>query len=189
MPEVGAKWKDEYKAGQRFAIQPNINYKGTMWAPGYSYRTIGGDATYIIIPNEFMEEKCLLPYTGENYFGASLSEPLSCVAGTFKAMYHTTNGVYEHQMGIKQGGKMALLASVGPMGLAAIDYIIHVRGHSQSGGQLHGAGQGFHGASLVCGLFRGREAHEPGTCGLYNQLGSRKLQKKSSQIRGKHHDA
>ena len=123
--EVGAKWQSEYKAGQRFAIQPNINYKGTMWAPGYSYRTIGGDSTYIIIPNEFMEEKCLLPYAGENYFGASLSEPLSCVAGTFKAMYHTTNGVYEHRMGIKQGGKMALLASVGPMGLAAIDYIIH----------------------------------------------------------------
>ena len=123
--EVGAKWQNEYKAGQRFAIQPNINYKGTMWAPGYSYRTIGGDSTYIIIPNEFMEEKCLLPYAGENYFGASLSEPLSCVAGTFKAMYHTTNGVYEHRMGIKQGGKMALLASVGPMGLAAIDYIIH----------------------------------------------------------------
>ncbi len=123
--KVGAKWQDDYKAGQRFAIQPNINYKGTMWAPGYSYRTIGGDSTYIIIPNEFMEEKCLLPYAGENYFGASLSEPLSCVAGTFKAMYHTTNGVYEHRMGIKQGGKMALLASVGPMGLAAIDYIIH----------------------------------------------------------------
>lgn len=123
--KVGAKWQNEYKAGQRFAIQPNINYKGTMWAPGYSYRTIGGDSTYIIIPNEFMEEKCLLPYAGENYFGASLSEPLSCVAGTFKAMYHTTNGVYEHKMGIKQGGKMALLASVGPMGLAAIDYIIH----------------------------------------------------------------
>ena len=123
--EVGAKWQNEYKAGQRFAIQPNINYKGTMWAPGYSYKTIGGDATYIIIPNEFMEEKCLLPYAGENYFGAALSEPLSCVAGTFKAMYHTTNSVYEHKMGIKQGGKMALLASVGPMGLAAIDYIIH----------------------------------------------------------------
>ncbi|MBR6007558.1 MAG: zinc-binding dehydrogenase, partial [Clostridia bacterium] len=123
--KVGAKWQDDYKAGQRFAIQPNINYKGTMWAPGYSYRTIGGDSTYIIIPNEFMEEKCLLPYKGENYFGAALSEPLSCVAGTFKAMYHTKNGVYEHWMGIKQGGKMALLASVGPMGLAAIDYIIH----------------------------------------------------------------
>ncbi len=123
--EVGSKWKDSYKVGQRFAIQPNINYKGTLWAPGYSFTTIGGDATYIVIPQQFMECGCLLPYNGDNYFGASLSEPLSCVAGTFKAMYHTKPGVYEHFMGIKEGGKMALLASVGPMGLAAIDYVIH----------------------------------------------------------------
>ena len=123
--QVGSKWADSYKVGQRFAIQPNINYKGTLWAPGYSFTTIGGDATYIVIPQQFMECGCLLPYEGDNYFGASLSEPLSCVAGTFKAMYHTKPGVYEHYMGIKEGGKMALLASVGPMGLAAIDYVIH----------------------------------------------------------------
>ena len=123
--QVGSKWADSYKVGQRFAIQPNINYKGTLWAPGYSFTTIGGDATYIVIPQQFMECGCLLPYDGDNYFGASLSEPLSCVAGTFKAMYHTKPGVYEHYMGIKEGGKMALLASVGPMGLAAIDYVIH----------------------------------------------------------------
>ena len=123
--EVGKEWQDQYKPGMRFAIQPNINYKGTMWAPGYSYRTIGGDATYIVIPREFMECGCLLPSNGDNYFGAALSEPLSCVAGTFKAMYHTKNGVYEHFMGIKEKGKMAMLASVGPMGMAAIDYILH----------------------------------------------------------------
>ncbi len=123
--KVGAKWADQFKEGDRFAIQPNINYKGTLWAPGYSFKTIGGDATYIVIPNQFMECGCLLPYAGEGFFGGALSEPLSCVAGTFKAMYHTTNGVYEHKMGIKEGGKMALLASVGPMGLAAIDYIMH----------------------------------------------------------------
>ena len=123
--KVGAEWQDQFRPGMRFAIQPNINYKGTMWSPGYSYRTIGGDATYIVIPREFMEVGCLLPYNGEAYYGASLSEPLSCVAGTFKAMYHTKPGVYEHFMGIKEGGKMALLASVGPMGLAAIDYIMH----------------------------------------------------------------
>ena len=123
--EVGSKWADAYKPGQRFAIQPNINYKGTLWAPGYSFTTCGGDATYIVIPQQFMECGCLLPYEGADYFGASLSEPLSCVAGTFKAMYHTKPGVYEHFMGIKEGGKMALLASVGPMGLAAIDYVIH----------------------------------------------------------------
>ncbi len=123
--KVGSKWQGSYQAGMRFAIQPNINYKGTMWSPGYSYRTIGGDATYIVIPNEFMECGCILPYSGDDYFGAALSEPLSCVAGTFKAMYHTKNGVYEHFMGIKEKGKMAMLASVGPMGLAAIDYILH----------------------------------------------------------------
>lgn len=123
--KVGAKWADQFTPGQRFAIQPNINYKGQPWAPGYSFKTIGGNATYIVIPGMFMESGCLLPYKGEGFFGGSLSEPLSCVAGTFKAMYHTTNGVYEHKMGIKEGGKMALLASVGPMGLAAIDYIMH----------------------------------------------------------------
>ena len=123
--EVGKEWQDSYQPGMRFAIQPNINYKGTMWAPGYSYRTIGGDATYIVIPREFMECGCVLPYKGDNYFGAALSEPLSCVAGTFKAMYHTKNGVYEHFMGIREKGKMAMLASVGPMGMAAIDYILH----------------------------------------------------------------
>jgi len=123
--QVGAKWADQFKPGQRFAIQPNINYKGQPWSPGYSFKTIGGNATYIVIPGIFMECGCLLPYDGEGFFGGSLSEPLSCVAGTFKAMYHTTPGVYEHKMGIVKNGKMALLASVGPMGLAAIDYIMH----------------------------------------------------------------
>ena len=50
---------------------------------------------------------------------------MSCVIGTFKAMYHTKAGSYQHDMGIVEGGKMALLASVGPMGLAAIDYALH----------------------------------------------------------------
>ena len=123
--KVGAEWQNEFKPSQRFAIQPNLNYQGTMWSPGYSFKYIGGDATYIVIPRQVMEIGCLLPYNGDSYFAASLCEPLSCVAGTFKAMYHTTAGVYEHRMGIKEGGKMAMLASVGPMGLAAIDYIIH----------------------------------------------------------------
>ncbi len=122
---VGEKWKNDFRAGDKFAIQPNINYKGTLWAPGYSFKYIGGDSTYIVIPSMFMECGCLLPYAGDNYFGAALSEPLSCVAGTFKAMYHTTNGVYEHRMGIAEKGKMAILAGVGPMGLASIDYILH----------------------------------------------------------------
>ncbi len=123
--KVGAKWAHEFKDGEMFSIQPALNYKGTLDAPGYSYNYIGGDATYVIIPNEVMEMGCLLHFDSENFFGGSLAEPLSCVAGTFHAMYHTVRGSYEHKMGIVEGGKMAILAGVGPMGLAAIDYIIH----------------------------------------------------------------
>jgi threonine dehydrogenase-like Zn-dependent dehydrogenase len=123
--EIGGKWKDKFKAGSKFSIQPALNYKGSLDAPGYSYQYIGGNATYIIIPNEVMEMNCLLTYEGEGFFPASLSEPYSCVAGTFKAHYHTKYGEYQHFMGIVEGGNMAILAGVGPMGMAAIDYIIH----------------------------------------------------------------
>ncbi len=123
--EVGKKWQGKFRAGMKFSIQPALNYKGSLDAPGYSYQYIGGDATYIIIPNEVMEMNCLLEYTGEAFFLGSLAEPMSCVIGAFHASYHTTNGVYTHLMGIKEGGNMAILAGVGPMGLAAINYIIH----------------------------------------------------------------
>lgn len=123
--EVGKKWRDQFKIGDKFSIQPALNYKGTLDAPGYSFRYIGGDATFVIIPNEVMEMNCLLPYSGKDYFLASLSEPLSCIIGAFHASYHTSYGSYVHSMGIREGGNLALLAGVGPMGLGAIDYAIH----------------------------------------------------------------
>ena len=123
--KVGKKWQNDYKVGQKYAIQPALNYKGSQDAPGYSFRYVGGNATYVVIPNEVMEMNCLLPYNGDAFFYASLAEPMSCVIGAFHANYHTTNGVYEHRMGIVEGGNMALLAGAGPMGLGAIDYIIH----------------------------------------------------------------
>lgn len=123
--EVGEKWAGEFKPGQRFSIQPALNYKGSLDAPGYSYRWIGGDATYILIPNEVMEMGCLLPYEGEAFFYGSLSEPMSCIVGAFHASYHTQYGSYEHKMGIVEGGSMAILAGAGPMGMGAIDYAVH----------------------------------------------------------------
>jgi len=123
--KVGSRWAGRYLPGEKFVIQPALNYKGSLDAPGYSYNYIGGDATYIIIPNEVMEMNCLLPYDSEYWYCGSLTEPLSCVVGTFHAMYHTKRGSYIHEMGIKTGGRMIILAGAGPMGLAAIDYIIH----------------------------------------------------------------
>ena len=123
--KVGSLWKDEFKEGEKFAIQPALNYKGSMASPGYSYPYFGGDATFIIIPHEVMELGCLLHYNGKSYYDASLSEPMSCIIGGLHANYHTTPGKYEHSMGIVKGGKMALLAATGPMGLGAIEYIIN----------------------------------------------------------------
>lgn len=123
--EVGARWKDTFKPGQRFSIQPALNYKGTLDAPGYSYEHIGGDATYVIIPEEVMTQDCLLSYEGEAFFFGSLSEPMSTIIGAHNAQYHMTQGTYVHEMGIVEGGTMAILAGAGPMGLGHIDYTIH----------------------------------------------------------------
>ena len=124
--EVGKKWRKKFKPGSKFSIQPAINEKSNPYAaPGYSFRYIGGDATYIIIPNVVMEHGCLLDYDGDAFFYGSLAEPMSCIVGAFHANYHTTGGTYIHDMGIVECGNMAILAGVGPMGIGAIDYAIH----------------------------------------------------------------
>lgn len=123
--KVGAKHQDKFKPGMKFTIQPALNYKGTMWSPGYSYEFCGGDATYCIIPSEVMETNCMLEYKGRAYYEASLAEPMSCSIGAFNAAYHTKMGVYTHEMGIKEGGKLAILAGAGPMGLGALTYALH----------------------------------------------------------------
>ena len=122
---VGANWQHKYKVGDKFVVQPAHFYKGSQEAPGYSYQYCGGNAQYGNTPMEILVMDCLLPYHSDTYYYGSLAEPLSCVIGTFHAMYHVRPGSYVHDMGIKEGGKMAMLASVGPMGLAAIDYAIH----------------------------------------------------------------
>ena len=128
--KVGSRWADQFKAGGKFAIQPAVNYPDaqgipTNWSLGYSYKYIGGNATYIIIPGEVMEMNCLLPYEGNNFYSGSLAEPLSCIISAFHSQYHTKGSSYDHIMGIEEGGSMLLLAGAGPMGLGAIDYTIN----------------------------------------------------------------
>ena len=120
--EVGAKWRHEFKAGEKFAQQPALNYKGSLASPGYSYEFFGGDATYCILPNEVMELGCLFHYDGDAYFYASLAEPLSCIIGGYNMMYHTNKVDHKHAMGIKPGGNVLILGGAGPMGLGAVEY-------------------------------------------------------------------
>jgi threonine dehydrogenase-like Zn-dependent dehydrogenase len=122
--KVGKMYTGQFREGAKFTLQPALNYKGSMWSPGYSYKYFGGNATYCIIPPEVMELGCFLEYDGRAYFDASLAEPMSCCIGAFHAAYHTRMGDYQHLMGIVEGGSLAIVAGAGPMGLGALDYAI-----------------------------------------------------------------
>jgi threonine dehydrogenase-like Zn-dependent dehydrogenase len=124
--QVGRKWQGRFQAGRKYSIQPQLNVPGQEHlAPGYSFHHIGGQATRIVIPREVMELGCLLDYDGDAFFKASLAEPVCCIIGAYKTSYHYQAGTYVHQMGLKPGGSLAILAGAGPMGLSAVDLALH----------------------------------------------------------------
>ena len=122
--EVGENLKDRFFVDQKFVLQPAMGLE-SGYSAGYSYPTFGGNATYCIIPKIAIDLNCVLPYTGSYFANASLAEPMSCIIGAYHASYHTTPYVYKHDMGIKSGGRLALLGCAGPMGIGAIDYAIN----------------------------------------------------------------
>lgn len=122
--EVGENLKDRFFVDQKFVLQPAMGLE-SGYSAGYSYPTFGGNATYCIIPKIAIDLNCVLPYTGSYFANASLAEPMSCIIGAYHASYHTTPYVYKHDMGIKSGGRLALLGCAGPMGVDAIDYAIN----------------------------------------------------------------
>lgn len=121
--KVGKKWQNQFKPGQKFAQQPAI--PGQAESPGYSYTQCGGAATYCIFPNDIIEAGCLWTYDGDSYFEASVAEPMCCVIAGYKTNYHTKDR-YEHVMGTKAGGSVAILGGCGPMGLGAVSYALAI---------------------------------------------------------------
>lgn len=122
--KVGSKIQGKFKEGDKFVLQPAMGLP-SGYSAGYSYEYYGGNATYCIIPKVSIDLGCVLPYKGEYFANASLAEPMSCIIGAFHATYHTTQYVYEHQMGLKKDGCVALLGCAGPMGIGAIDYAVN----------------------------------------------------------------
>lgn len=120
--QVGKKWQDKFKPGQKFAQQPAI--PGQMESPGYSYQWCGGDTTYCIFPNDIIEADCLWTFEGDSYFDASVAEPMCCVISGYHTNYHTEPGNYKHIMGTKKDGNIIILGGCGPMGLGAISYAL-----------------------------------------------------------------
>lgn len=124
--EVGEKWKGSYQKGMKFTVQPEVTVDGVSRTVGYNYETYGGDSTYSILPAEVIETGSLIPFKGESYFEASLSEPTSCIIAGYHRMYHTSKTNHQHIMGIKEGGNQIILGACGPMGLECIDYALQI---------------------------------------------------------------
>ena len=119
--QVGTELTGKYKPGQVFSVQPKMYFGDEITAPGYSYTTYGGDATYIIIPAEVVRDGYVLPFDGDGYYKASMAEPISCIISAFRSAYHLAPNNKDHIMGLKDGGSLAILAGCGPMGLGAAE--------------------------------------------------------------------
>ena len=125
--EVGARWRDRYRVGQRVSVQPAFNLPGReLETMGYAWPTMGGDTTAIRIPAEVLEQGCLLPCEGDGpFFACSLAEPVSCIVSALRTSYHNAFNSHVHRMGPEPGGTMLLMAGCGAMGLAAVDIACH----------------------------------------------------------------
>jgi threonine dehydrogenase-like Zn-dependent dehydrogenase len=124
LEEVGDELAGRFAVGQSVAILPTMGLP-SGYSPGYSYPYFGGDATYCIVPAVAVEKGCVLPYDDGYYANGSLAEPMSCIIGAFRSNYHTEPLVWEHHMGLRPGGRLALLGSGGAMGIGALDYALH----------------------------------------------------------------
>ena len=47
--EIGEKWRGRYEVGARFVVQTALNYKGSLAAPGYSYKYSSRDNLFFVV--------------------------------------------------------------------------------------------------------------------------------------------
>ncbi len=122
--EVGDKWKEKFAVGDKVVMPPVLSYLGGAKTVGYSFEEIGGVSTYSIVYEHILDNDYLIKLNSDSYFNGSLIEPASCVIRGYKASLHLDENL-NPVAGIKDSGKLAILAGCGPMGLVAIDIALH----------------------------------------------------------------
>ena len=122
--EVTDRWKDRFSTGDKVVMPPVLSYLGGMETVGYSFPYIGGVSTYCVVDAHIVENDYLIKLDSDCYFKGSLIEPASCVIRGYKANVHLDAELLPVS-NIRPGGKTAILAGCGPMGLVAIDIALH----------------------------------------------------------------
>jgi len=131
--QVGSNLTSQYKAGQRFGIQPAVdvdpinhrerytNGGADMHKCAVGYSLGGNLAEYILIQEEVLQGQCLLPLPDDrmSYFGVSMGEPISCVYSAQERQYHIHKASpfapREPKLGLLPGGT-AVVIGAGAMG-------------------------------------------------------------------------
>jgi threonine dehydrogenase-like Zn-dependent dehydrogenase len=142
--EVGEELHRQYKRGERYVIQPAIEHSPINHRERYrdgakgvekiavSYTLAGHLAEYILITEEILAGKCLIPLPEEAtpYAHAAMAEPLSCV---ISAQDHHLHLIQEGPLaarralkGLKPGGVTMIIGS-GAMGRMHVDLALSYR--------------------------------------------------------------
>ena len=122
--EVTDKWKGQFQVGDKVVMPPVLSYLDGMQTVGYSFAEIGGVSTYSIVYEHIVENGYLMKLESDCFFKGSLIEPASCVIRGYKGSLHLDEKA-EPFSNLRPGGKVAILAGCGPMGLVAIDLALH----------------------------------------------------------------
>lgn len=84
--EVGDRWKDQYKPGERYIVQADVYYRGVNIA--YGYALAGGMQQFGIIGEPILngdEGSYLIPVKPDTgYAEAALVEPWTCVVASYR---------------------------------------------------------------------------------------------------------
>ena len=120
---VGENLRDEYKVGDRFIVQAEINVKGFNMA--YGYRLQGGLSDYNVIDQRILngdDGNYLIPVQpATGYAESALTEPWACVTAAYSLKYRT---------GLKAGGTAWIVG--GPTGVRDQDSGIRGQGSGNS---------------------------------------------------------
>lgn len=101
---VGEALRDQYKVGDRFIVQAEINVKGFNYA--YGYRIQGGLSRYGVVDQRILngdDGNYLIPVKPDTgYAESALTEPWACVTAAYGLKYRT---------GLKPGGTVWIVGA------------------------------------------------------------------------------
>ena len=125
--QVGEQVSDKYKIGDRFGVQAAMVINGVGAAPGYQFAEFGGAATHVIVPAHVLPSEFMIWFDGDMpFYQASLGEPYACLLFALYANFHTKKLTRGVEMGVRDGGNMAIMGGCGPMGFGGVELALNM---------------------------------------------------------------